>query len=67
MRSFLGKPLKAITLSLKSEGTTGPWTEALSDNYLKMKIAGRHPSNSWLTPRVEALDGDHLIASTHPM
>ena len=67
MKSFLGKPLNAITLSPESESTTTPWTEALSDNYLKMKIAGRHPSNSWLTPRVEALDGDHLIASTHPM
>ena len=67
MRSFMGRPLPCITLASRTEGADAQWTEALSDNYLKMKIAGRHPENSWLTPRVEALDDDHLIASTHPM
>ena len=66
MRSFMGSALPCITLASRTEGPDTPWTEALSDNYLKMKIAGRHPANSWLTPRVEALDHDHLIATTHP-
>src|SRR5205807_3453557 len=37
MRSFLGKPLTAITLNEIDEGRDGAWTEALTDNYLKMK------------------------------
>lgn len=66
MGDFVGRPLNAITLSVKTEDPAGAWTEALSDNYLRMKIAGRHPSNAWLMSQVEALDGDHLIATTHP-
>ena len=47
MKSFIGKPLNAITLNVFD----GEYTEALTENYLKMKIQGRHEANRWI--RVE--------------
>ena len=63
MRSFIGKPLSAITLNVTSEGSDGNWTEALADNYLKMKIRGNHVPNRWLTAIVEAVKAGALIGS----
>src|SRR5262249_27184201 len=42
MQSFLGERIEAITLSSASEDADGVWTEALADNYLKMRIRGKH-------------------------
>jgi threonylcarbamoyladenosine tRNA methylthiotransferase MtaB len=38
-----GCTLRALTLAR----TGGSWTEALTGNYLKVQIAGRHPANEW--------------------
>jgi len=38
-----GRRLPAITLA---RGGTD-WTEALTGNYLKVRIRGRHPANRW--------------------
>jgi threonylcarbamoyladenosine tRNA methylthiotransferase MtaB len=54
--SFVGGELQAITLSRGGEG----WTEALTDNYLKLELAGAHAPNQWLRVRVEGLSGDGL-------
>ncbi len=67
MRSFVGKPLSAITLNVNSALPEGVWTEALTDNYLRMRIAGRHEPNRWLITRVGATKDEHLMATTHPM
>ena len=67
MRSFVGKPLSAITLNVNSALPEGVWTEALTDNYLRMRIAGRHEPNRWLITRVGATEDEHLMATTHPM
>jgi threonylcarbamoyladenosine tRNA methylthiotransferase MtaB len=63
MRTFIGKSLQSITLSEVAEGTDTAWTEALTDNYLKVKIAGKHASNQWLTANVEEVDNGELLAS----
>ena len=63
MRSFLGKPLPAITLSTVNEGTDGAWTGALTDNYLKMNVRGKHVSNRWLNTVVDAVEDGSLIGS----
>lgn len=48
-RSFVGKTLEVITL----QNGDGESTEALSDNYLKVRVAGRHKANllmpAWVT------------------
>ena len=57
-RSFVGKPLEAITLSTYD----GECTEALSDNYLKLRLAGRHEANQWLTVRIKSASAGELLA-----
>ncbi len=38
-----GRALRALTLARGGDA----WTEALTGNYLKVRIAGRHPANQW--------------------
>jgi threonylcarbamoyladenosine tRNA methylthiotransferase MtaB len=52
-----GHEVRALTLLRKGEG----WTEALSGNYLKIRVAGDWPANTWLDARV-ALEGALTIA-----
>jgi threonylcarbamoyladenosine tRNA methylthiotransferase MtaB len=62
MRSFIGQSVEAITLNGVSESSDGNWTEALTDNYLKLKLNGMHEPNQWLKPKVDAIEDSHLIA-----
>jgi threonylcarbamoyladenosine tRNA methylthiotransferase MtaB len=43
-----GSTLRALTLARSGDG----WTEALTGNYLKVRIAGRHPANEWRPVRL---------------
>jgi threonylcarbamoyladenosine tRNA methylthiotransferase MtaB len=47
-RSFIGKTLPAITLSVFD----GTHTEALTDNYQKLILAGYHEANQWITAQI---------------
>ena len=59
MRSFVGCELEAITLTrFDSE-----YTEALTDNYLKMQLRGEHASNQSVWVRVEEVAGDAIVGS----
>ena len=58
MQSFVGKTLEAITLN-KFDGES---TEALSDNYLKLRLLEQHDANRWVAARVERVEGGDLIA-----
>jgi threonylcarbamoyladenosine tRNA methylthiotransferase MtaB len=59
MRSLVGTVVEAITL--QSGGAE--FTEALTDNYLKMKISGRHAANRWLDVKVEGMNGEMLLGN----
>ncbi|MGA8150286.1 MAG: tRNA (N(6)-L-threonylcarbamoyladenosine(37)-C(2))-methylthiotransferase MtaB [Terriglobales bacterium] len=59
MRGFLGKTIEAITL----REFDGKHTEALSDNYLKLGLSGRHEANRWLRAAVERMEADTLIGT----
>ena len=41
--SQAGRTLRALTLARGCDD----WTEALTGNYIKVRIAGRHPANQW--------------------
>jgi threonylcarbamoyladenosine tRNA methylthiotransferase MtaB len=41
--SLSGNAMRALTLARGGDD----WTEALTGNYLKVRIAGRHPANEW--------------------
>jgi len=57
MRSLVGTVVEAITL--QSGGAE--FTEALTDNYLKMKISGHHAANRWMDVKVEGMNGEMLL------
>jgi threonylcarbamoyladenosine tRNA methylthiotransferase MtaB len=57
--SFVGRTLTAITLNTGDAEST----DALSDNYLKVRVQGRHASNQWLPVRIEAVSADGLFGS----
>ena len=57
MRSFVGAKVSAITLS----AFDGGHTEALSDNYLKVLVRGRHLPNRWMEVDVESISDDALV------
>jgi threonylcarbamoyladenosine tRNA methylthiotransferase MtaB len=59
MQSFVGKTIEAITLNVFD----GECTEALTDNYLKLRLIGRHEANRWVTARVEQVEGGELLAT----
>jgi threonylcarbamoyladenosine tRNA methylthiotransferase MtaB len=61
MQSLVATTVKAITL--QSGGAD--FTEALTDNYLKMRIYGRHDANRWALVQVERIDGEMLVGSSY--
>ncbi|MCI0356570.1 MAG: tRNA (N(6)-L-threonylcarbamoyladenosine(37)-C(2))-methylthiotransferase MtaB [Acidobacteria bacterium] len=56
-QSLVGQTLDVITLGV----VDGESTEAITDNYLKLRLAGRHAPNQWLPVRIESLAPDGLI------
>jgi threonylcarbamoyladenosine tRNA methylthiotransferase MtaB len=63
MRSFIGQNLDAITLNITAEDSRGPYTEALTDNYLKLKLRGHHAPNQWLRARIDSVEDGVLRGS----
>ena len=61
LRSFVGKTVEAITLNVVGSDSCGEFTEALTDNYLKLRLRGRHESNHWQNVRVEDVVGGSLV------
>lgn len=59
MQGFVGTTVEAITLNVRSEN----FTECLTDNYLKMQLAGNHPPNCWVPAMVEKVADGMLSAS----
>lgn len=57
-RRFLGKELQIITL----QAGDGETTDALSDNYIKVRIPGIHSSNSVMTAHIKDLTREGLLA-----
>jgi threonylcarbamoyladenosine tRNA methylthiotransferase MtaB len=55
MQSFLGKTLEAITLNVVHNHADREYTEALTDNYQKLYLQGRHQPNRWITAQIEEL------------
>jgi threonylcarbamoyladenosine tRNA methylthiotransferase MtaB len=64
MRGFIGRELQVITLNVTSGDQNGPWTEALSDNYLKMRVRGSLEANQWLAAHVIDVENGELSGIT---
>jgi threonylcarbamoyladenosine tRNA methylthiotransferase MtaB len=63
MQSFLGKPLEAITLNVVQSGSDIEFTEALTDNFQKLRLQGRHKANQWITAHIEGVEDGALLGS----
>jgi threonylcarbamoyladenosine tRNA methylthiotransferase MtaB len=71
MRSFIGKTVEAITLAGKPDSTVpvrgarqGQFTEALTDNYLKLNLNGKHAPNLWIRAQVNDVENATLVATS---
>ena len=56
---FIGREVEAITLTNFENGRT----EALTDNYQKMWIEGKHEANRLVNARVTGIEGEALIGT----
>ena len=45
-----------------SDSSTSSWTEALSDDNLKVRAAGSWPANILIEARITTATGPHLLA-----
>jgi threonylcarbamoyladenosine tRNA methylthiotransferase MtaB len=63
MQSFVGKELAAITLNTLHSEPQAEDTQALTDNFLKLRLAGKHAPNRWIKSRVERLDAGVLVGA----
>jgi threonylcarbamoyladenosine tRNA methylthiotransferase MtaB len=59
MESFVGREVEAITLT----HFDGEYTEGLTDNYLKLRVRGRHLSNRWISSVAGSVESDSLIST----
>ncbi len=70
MRGFVAKAVDAITLNVVGTDANGEFTEALTDNYLKLRLRGRHEPNRWLRAQItDAVAGTLLGLEpiSHPL
>jgi threonylcarbamoyladenosine tRNA methylthiotransferase MtaB len=63
MRSFIGKTLEAITLNVVHNRPGAEFTEALTDNYQKLCLRGRHGANRWISVRIEEVRDGSLVGA----
>ena len=61
MRGFVGKSVEAITLNVVGSDSDGEFTECLTDNYLKLRLRGRHEPNHWQTAIVQEVASGSLV------
>jgi len=57
----LGGKLRVLTLNRNGNGPSGPWTTALSSNYLEARVRGCWPANQMLAIRITASDPFALL------
>jgi threonylcarbamoyladenosine tRNA methylthiotransferase MtaB len=72
MRSFVGKTVQAITLRATSSESEhrgqpgeGAFTEALTDNYLKLRLTSHHEANQWLNVHLLSVEDETLLGLTN--
>jgi threonylcarbamoyladenosine tRNA methylthiotransferase MtaB len=62
----MGRILRVLTLRRTSDENGHAWTEALSDNYLKVRLPGHIAANELVDAKITRLNGDALDAQPVP-
>jgi threonylcarbamoyladenosine tRNA methylthiotransferase MtaB len=63
IQSFIGRKLEAITLNVVHAEAGGDRTEALTDNFQKLYLKGRHEPNRWINARIENAQAETLLGT----
>jgi threonylcarbamoyladenosine tRNA methylthiotransferase MtaB len=63
MQSFIGRKLEAITLNVVHADAGSDRTEALTDNFQKLYLKGRHEPNRWINARIENAQAETLLGT----
>jgi threonylcarbamoyladenosine tRNA methylthiotransferase MtaB len=58
-----GHSMRVLTLNRRGEDASGPWTRALSSNFLDVRLAGGWPTNQFLDVRIAGVRDGHLTGS----
>ena len=61
MRGFVGGTVEAITLSVSDRDPAAECTETLTDNYLQLRLTGKHAPNQWIRAKVEKILNGELV------
>src|SRR6202521_1297225 len=59
-----GRSMRVLTLNRSGKDAVGPWTRALSSNYLDARVLGEWPANQFLNVRITGVIDGHLTGST---
>jgi threonylcarbamoyladenosine tRNA methylthiotransferase MtaB len=61
MQALVGKSVQAITLNGSQRRPAGVFTEALTDNFLKLLVPGRYAANHWVQASPEQIVDGILV------
>ncbi|HZR57711.1 MAG TPA: tRNA (N(6)-L-threonylcarbamoyladenosine(37)-C(2))-methylthiotransferase MtaB [Terriglobales bacterium] len=64
MKTFITNVLETITLNTIHQMPNGEYTEALTDNYLKLRLRGRYEPNQKIMAHIEGVKDGALLGST---
>ena len=59
-----GRTMRVLTLNRRGDDTSGPWTRALSSNYLDARVYGAWPANQFVDVRITGVQDGHLTCVT---
>ncbi len=60
----VGRSMRVLTLNRRGEDTSGPWTRAVSSNYLDVHVRGTCSANQFLDVRITDVRDGHMRGIT---
>jgi threonylcarbamoyladenosine tRNA methylthiotransferase MtaB len=58
-----GRPMRVLTLNRSGRDAAGPWTRALSGNYLDARVSGAWPANQFVDVQITGVTDGYLTGS----
>ena len=67
LRAQAGRMVRVLTLNRSGQDASGPWTRALSGNYLDVRVSGRWLANQFLDVEIREERDGHLVGAVAPV
>ena len=58
-----GRAMRVLTLNRSGQDASGPWTRALSSNFLDVRVSSLCPANRFLDVRIDGVKDGHFTGS----